>query len=119
LAAPLNTSTEFNLTDNTGTLQLEWIPLENLTLRGGYRIQYEHVEGEVYATEPFEGGEDPGDNQSLNQGWVASADWKPYSFLSMYGAYEGADFSDPYTWISPDNQNIANSRLNTTHRFRP
>jgi len=111
LDAPINTGTAFNLTDNTGTLQLEWIPLDSLTLRGGYRIQYEDVEGDVYDTEPFEGGEDPGDNQSLNQGWVASADWKPYSFLSMYGAYEGANFSDAYTWISPDNQNIGKFKI--------
>src|SRR4030042_2573618 len=29
----------------------------------------------------------------------------------MYGAYEGANFSDPYTWISPDNQNIAKFKV--------
>ena len=111
LGAPANTSTEFNLTAHTGTFQLEWEPLENLTLRGGYRIQYEDVEGEVYATNAFEGGKDPGDTQSLNQGWVASADWKPFASLSMYGAYEGANFSDPYTWISPDNQTIAKFKV--------
>jgi len=42
---------------------------------------------------------------------VASADWKPYSFLSMYGAYEGANFRDPYTWISPDSQNIGKFKI--------
>lgn len=111
LAAPANTSTGFNLTAHTGTFQLEWIPLENLTLRGGYRIQYEDVGGDVFVTNAFEGGKDPGDTQTLNQGWVASADWKPFPFLSMYGAYEGANFSDPYTWISPDNQNIAKLKI--------
>ena len=111
LGAPANTSTDFNLTAHTGTFQLEWDPLENLTLRGGYRVQYEDVEGEVYVSNAFEGGKDPGDTQSFNQGWVASADWKPFPFLSMYGAYEGANFSDPYTWISPDNQNIGKFKV--------
>jgi hypothetical protein len=29
----------------------------------------------------------------------------------MYGVYEGANFSDPYTWISPDNQNVAKIKI--------
>jgi hypothetical protein len=111
LPAPANAATDFNLTAHTSTFQLEWIPLENLTLRGGYRIQSEDVSGDVYVSNAFDGGKDPGDTQSLNQGWVASADWKPFPFLRMYGTYEGANFSDPYTWISPDNQNIAKFKI--------
>jgi len=31
--------TAYNLTANTGTIQLEYIPLDNLTMRGGYQFR--------------------------------------------------------------------------------
>ncbi len=39
------------------------------------------------------------------------SDWKPYKVLSFFGEYEGANFSNPYTWISPENQNVARVKI--------
>jgi hypothetical protein len=106
--------TNTSLTAHTGTLQLEWLPLNNLVLRGGYLFQYRHIEGEAFYTDqmaPFAGGEDPTDTKQWTNGWVGSIDWKPYKFLSIFGEYKGSNTNDPYTWISPDNTNVAKVRI--------
>ncbi len=106
--------TSFDIYANTGTAQLEYIPSPNLTLRGGYRIQYRNIEtdtGEPFAAAVNNGGKHPDDTNILTHGWIGSADWKPYKFLSLFGEYQGAHFDNPYTRISPENENIAKVRI--------
>ena len=111
LGAPANARTEYNSTGHTGTAQIEFLPLPNLTLRGGFRVQYRKTEGENFVNDRFNGGKDPANTQSTDYGWVASADWKPYKFLSLFGEYQGANFENPYTWISPQSENIGKVRI--------
>jgi hypothetical protein len=111
LAAPASSDTKYNLFAHTGTFQLEYVPRENLTMRAGYRIQYRDIEGENFAVNPFDGGKHPDDTRIVAHGWVASADWKPYKFLTFFGEYQGANFDNPYTRISPESQNIAKVRV--------
>jgi hypothetical protein len=111
LGAPARSKSSFEQTAYTGTFQLEYIPLENLTLRGGYQIQYQDVTAEPVQYGPFTGGKKPSDTTSWNQGWVASVDWKPYKFLTVFGEYGGANISDPYTWISPENQAVGKLKI--------
>jgi hypothetical protein len=111
LGAPAESSSFFKQTAYTGTFQLEYIPYENLTLRGGYQVQYEDVSAEPVQYSSFTGGKKPGDTTSWNHGWVASADWKPYKFLTVFGEYAGANISDPYTWISPENQTVGKLKI--------
>jgi hypothetical protein len=101
----------YNSTANTGRFQLEYLPRENVTLRAGYVIQYRHVRGDNVDNTPNNGGKNPGDANILTQGWVASVDWKPYKFLSIFGEYQGANCENPYTWISPEAENIAKVRI--------
>ncbi len=107
----------FAIRAHTGTFQAEYIPRENLTLRAGYRVQYRdvnanHVVAELIGGSPQEqGGEHLPDSQGWTHGWIGSIDWKPWKVLSLYGEYQGADFSNPYTWISPDSENIAKLRV--------
>jgi hypothetical protein len=108
----VNPKTHYNLTAHTGTLQLEYLPMDNLVLRGGYQFQYRNIDGEFFGYFPeFAGGQDAVSTTQWTNGWVASADWKLYKFLSVFGEYKGANTSDPYTWISPDNTNIARVRI--------
>jgi hypothetical protein len=105
--------TSYNAYSNTGTAQLEYIPKPNLTLRGGYRIQYRDIDfdnGEPH-TGVSQGGKHPYDTDILNHGWIGSADWKPYKVLSVFGEYQGAQFNNPYTRISPESENIAKVRI--------
>ena len=111
LSAPAESSSSFKQTAHTGTFQLEYIPVENLTLRGGYQVQYEDVSAEPVQYGSFTGGEKPSDTTSWNHGWVASADWKPFKFLTVFGEYAGANISDPYTWISPENQTVGKLKI--------
>ncbi len=100
--------------DHTGTFQLEYIPLDNLTVRGGYRVQYQHVYGDNYFDAGIlqgNGGEHPASNTNWVNGWVASVDWKPLKVLNLFGEYEGANFNNPYTWISPENRNVARIKV--------
>ena len=107
LSAPTSTGSAFNLMAQTGIFQLEYTPRENLTLRGGYEIQYEDVNADPVVDSIFNGGKNPNDQSTWNNGLIASADWKPFEFLSLYGEYAGAKFSNPYTYISPESQSIA------------
>ena len=111
LNAPADARTAFNLSAHTGTFQLEYLPRENLTLRAGYRMQYQHINGDDFVVNQFDGGKSPGSTTTLTHGWVGSADWKPYKFLSIFGEYQGAKFDNPYTWISPENENIAKVKI--------
>jgi len=103
-------NTEYSLMAHTGTIQLEYLPRENLTLRFGYRGQYRDIEGENFNINVFDGGREPQDTEIWAHGWIASADWKPYKFLSFYGEYQGACFDNPYTRISVEDENIAKVR---------
>jgi hypothetical protein len=106
-------STSYSLYANTGTAQLEYLPRPNLTLRGGYRIQYRDIDFDNGAprTGVSLGGEDPYDTHILAHGWIGSADWKPYKVLSVSGEYQGAQFDNPYTRISPESENLAKVRI--------
>lgn len=109
-AAP-NADADFSSLVNTGSFQLEYLPRNNLTLRAGYRLQWRDVEGEDWVSGTFSGGKDPDHTTTLTHGWIGSADWKPYKFLTFYGEYQGAHFDNPYTWISPETQSIAKVRV--------
>jgi hypothetical protein len=111
LASPASTPTKFDESAHTGTIQLEYLPRENLTLRAGYRFQYRKVEGNDFVINQFDGGKHPTDTDSFTSGWIASADWKPFKFLTFYGEYQGANFENPYTWISPESENIARFKV--------
>ena len=107
-------ATAYNLTANTGTIQLEYLPMDNLTLRGGYQFQSQIINGEYFgffANPYFAGGPKPQGTTEWVNGFVGSVDWKPYKFLKVFGEYRGADFSNPYTWISPDSQNVAKLKV--------
>lgn len=106
-----DTNTAYNLLAHTGTLQLEYLPRENLTLRGGYRVQYRDIDAENWVANPNDGGHHSKDTNTLTHGWIASGDWKPYKFLSIYGEYQGAQFDNPYTRISPETENLAKIKI--------
>jgi len=114
LNAPGTSSSDYDLMTHTGIFQLEYIPRDNLTLRGGYEVQYEHIYGDNYYDAGMgngNGGKSPSSNTNWLNGWIASASWKPYKVLSLFGEYSGANFSNPYTWISPENQNVARVKI--------
>jgi hypothetical protein len=90
---------------------LEYLPQENLTLKAGYRIQYQHINGDDFVVDQFDGGKSPGSTTILTHGWIGSANWKPYKFLTLFGEYQGANFDNPYTRISPESENIARVRI--------
>jgi hypothetical protein len=103
---------DFNQVSHTGTFQLEYLPRDNVTLRAGYRLQYRDINGDVAVTDPnIKGGKESQDAEILSHGWIASADWKPWKVLSVFGEYQGANFDNPYTRISPDSENIAKVRI--------
>ncbi len=107
-----STKTKYNLTAHTGTFQLEYIPMDNLVLRGGYLFQYRDMDGEFFGYFPeFAGGKDPVSTTQWTHGVIGSIDWKPYKFLNVFGEYKGSNTSDPYTWISADNTNIAKVKI--------
>ena len=107
-----STKTKYKLNAHTGVFQLEYIPKENLVLRGGYLFQYRDMDGEFFGYIPaVTGAKDPVNTTQWTNGWVASVDWKPYKFLNIFGEYKGANTSDPYTWISPENANIAKVKI--------
>jgi len=86
--------------------------MNNLVLRGGYQFQYRDINQEFFGYFPeFAGGKDPANTTQWTNGWVGSVDWKPYKFLSVFGEYKGSNTSNPYTWISPDNTNVARVRI--------
>jgi len=106
--------TAYNLTANTGTIQLEYLPLDNLTMRGGYQFQVQIINGEYfgYLSNPyFAGGSKPADTTEWTNGFVGSINWKPYRFLTVFGEYRGANTSDPYTWITPESTNVARVKV--------
>jgi len=109
--APVESSSSFKQTAHTGTFQLEYIPMENLTLRGGYQVQYEDVTADPVQFGPFTGRERSNGANTWNHGWVASADWKPLKSLTVFGEYAGANISDPYTWISSENQAVGKFKI--------
>lgn len=113
LSAPgVKADTDYSETAHTGTLQLEYLPRNNLTLRGGYQFQSRDMDGQFFGFFPTSsGGKDPVSTKQWTNGWVGSIDWKPYKFLSVFGEYKGSDTSDPYTWISPDSTNIARVKI--------
>jgi hypothetical protein len=108
-----DTDSSYTLYANTGTAQLEYLPRPNLTLRGGYRVQYRDIDFSSGAprTGVSLGGKDPYDTDIWAHGWIGSADWKPYKVLSVFGEYQGAEFDNPYTRISPESENIAKVRV--------
>jgi len=111
-AGGVNADTDYSETAHTGTLQLEYLPLNNLTLRGGYQFQSRNIDGQSFGFFPTSsGGKDPASTNQWTNGWVGSVDWKPYKFLTVFGEYKGANTSDPYTWISPDSTNIARIKI--------
>ena len=59
---------------------------------------------------PWE-GRTPTIRNILTHGWIGSADWKPYKVLSLFGEYQGAQFDNPYTRISPESENIGKVRI--------
>jgi len=108
----VNSKTRYNLLAHTGTLQLEWLPMDNLVVRGGYQFQYRNIDGEFFGYFPaFAGGKDPVNTTQWTNGWIGSVDWKPYKFLNIFGEYKGANTNNPYTWISPENQNVARVKI--------
>jgi hypothetical protein len=111
-ASGVNVDTHYSLTAHTGTIQLEYLPTQNLVLRGGYQFQYRNIGGEYFGFFPvFSGAKQPtGVTQWVN-GWVGSINWKPYKFLTVFGEYKGSNTTDPYTWISPENTNIARIKI--------
>ena len=106
-------NTSYNLMAHTGTIQLQYMPLENLDLRGGYQFQYRDIDGQFFGFFPqFSGAEKPaGSTTQWANGWVGSVNWKPFKVLNIFGEYKGANTSDPYTWISPDSANIARVKI--------
>jgi hypothetical protein len=111
-ASGVNANTNYNLMAHTGTLQLQYMPLNNLELRGGYQFQYRDIDGQFFGFSPeFSGAERPVSTTQWINGWVGSVNWKPYKFLNVFGEYKGANTSDPYTWISPDSTNIARLKI--------
>jgi hypothetical protein len=103
--------TDYRLVAHTGTLQFEYIPRPNVTVKAGYRVQHRQINAENFNVNFFDGGLESRDAKILSQGWVASGDWKPFKFLSLYGEYEGEVFDNPYTRISPEDQHIAKIRV--------
>jgi hypothetical protein len=103
--------TDYSLHAHTGTLQLEYIPKANLTMKAGYRAQHRNISGENFNVNSHDGGVEPQDTEIFVQGLVASADWKPYKTLTLYGEYEGTVFDNPYTRISPEDQHVAKARV--------
>jgi hypothetical protein len=106
-----NVDVDFRQFAHTGTFQVEYLPLENLTLRAGYRAQYRNVDTDGQEPTDPKAGEDTLGNEQWVHGWIGSAQWKPVKSLSILGEYQGADFSNPYTWISPESENIAKARI--------
>ncbi len=106
-----NVDVDFRQFAHTGTFQVEYLPLETLTLRAGYRAQYRSLDTDGQEPPDLKAGEDTLKNQQWVHGWIGSAEWKPIKTLSILGEYQGADFSNPYTWISPDSENIAKARI--------
>ncbi|MHC1745317.1 MAG: hypothetical protein AB9873_20125 [Syntrophobacteraceae bacterium] len=106
-----STDTEYSLLAHTATLQAEYTPFPKLTLKAGYRVQYRRIEAENFQENLFDGGETSGNDSIFAHGWVASADWKPFKSLSLSGEYEGEDFDNPYTRISPEGEQIAKARI--------
>lgn len=106
-----NVDVDFRQFAHTGTFQVEYLPMENLTLRAGYRAQYRNIDTDGQEPPDLRAGEDTLDNQRWVHGWVGSAEWKPIKTLSILGEYQGADFSNPYTWISPESENIGKARI--------
>ena len=108
----VNADTQYSLTAHTGTLQLQYMPLSNLELRGGYQFQYRDIDGQFLGFFPvFSGAQRPTSTTQWINGWVGSINWKPYKFLSVFGEYKGSNTSDPYTWISPENTGIARIKI--------
>lgn len=104
-------STDLSQVSHSATFQLEYLPRENLTLRAGYRFQYRDIDAHQGERNPFDGGKDVEDTKILSHGWVASADWKPSKVLSLFGEYQGANFDNPYTRLSPEGESIAKVRI--------
>jgi hypothetical protein len=108
----VNPNTEYQLKAHTGTLQLEYIPRDNLLLRGGYQFQYQDMEGEFFGNERvWAGAKNPENTTQWVHGWVASVDWKPFKCLNVFGEYKGSNTNDPYTWISPESTHIAKIKV--------
>ncbi|MGE5840010.1 MAG: hypothetical protein ACM34H_08735 [Deltaproteobacteria bacterium] len=99
-------TTDYSLHAHTGTLQLEYIPGADLTVKVGYRAQHRSIRGENFNVNRHDGGIQPEETTVFAQGWVASADWKPLKSLKLFAQYEGSVFDDPYTRISPQDQHV-------------
>lgn len=102
---------DFRQFAHTGTFQVEYLPKDNLTLRAGYRAQYRNLDTDGEQIPDIRAGKDTLRNEQWVHGWIGSAEWKPIKALSILGEYQGADFSNPYTWISPESENIAKARV--------
>ena len=111
LQPPPFNETDYSLFAHTLTPQLEYLPFDHLTLRGGYRFQYRSIEAENFAPDLADGGQSSQGDKVLSHSWVASFDWKPIKSLSLFGEYEGDTFNIPYTRISPEEQHIAKFRI--------
>gem|GEM_PF-1473721 len=104
-------TTEYSLLANTGTLQVEYAPFDNLTAKAGYRVQDRQIEAENFQANAFDGGTTSSSAGIFAQGWIASANWKPFKSLSLFGEYEGDAFDNPYTRISPQGTSLAKLRV--------
>jgi len=109
-SAPASSPSNLNLMANTGTFQLEYIPRDKPYTEG--RLQGPSTRmsnGDNYYDAGIgngNGGKSPSSNTSWLNGWVGAIDWKPYKFLTVFGEYEGANFSNPYTWISMETRTL-------------
>ena len=104
-------SADLSQISHSATLQLEYQPKANVSFRGGYRLQYRDIDADQSERNRFDGGKDVEDRKILSHGWVASAEWKPAKTLSLFGEYQGANFDNPYTRLSPEAESLAKVRI--------
>jgi len=94
VGSPDISPTSYNLIANTGTLQLEYVPYDNLTLRGGYRLQYQHTYGDTYADNPYNaGGMSPAIPTGQWMGGVCGLE--ACKVVKIFGEYQGRTSATP------------------------
>lgn len=103
-------TTDYHLDAHTGSLKLEHLTSDSLTLTAGYRLQYSDIEAENFNLNQFDGGPSSENTTILSHGWIGAVDWKPGKKFSLYGEYEGAVFDNPYTRISAEEDHIGKIR---------
>lgn len=106
-----NVEVDFRQFAHSGTFQVGYLPMENLTRRAGYRVKHRNMDTDGQDPPDLRAGEDTLDNRHWVHGWVGSTEWKPIKTLSVLREYQGAGFSKLYTWISPESENIGKARI--------